>query len=183
MPGTYCSRETIAVIRSLRKEGLSNREIATRTGRGRRTVDRIVLKLTKGVSTLPKSKSGRPSVVTKRGTRILKRYVLENRRRGSTELQALMQEAGVKVSKPTIRRKLVQLGYRAYIPKKKPFLTKRMKSARLDWAKKHEHWTVNEWKNVVWSDESKFNLFASDGKLLSLKTIYDSFFSIFSYCL
>ena len=27
----------------------------------------------------------------------------------------------------------------------------------------HRHWTTKQWSRVVWSDESKFNLFASDG--------------------
>lgn len=27
----------------------------------------------------------------------------------------------------------------------------------------HIHWTIADWKKVVWSDESKFNLFNSDG--------------------
>ena len=35
---------------------------------------------------------------------------------------------------------------------------------RLEWAKAHQHWTTNDWKAVVFSDESKFNLFGSDGR-------------------
>lgn len=31
-------------------------------------------------------------------------------------------------------------------------------------AKKHESWTSDDWKNVIWSDESKFSLPTSDGK-------------------
>lgn len=33
--------------------------------------------------------------------------------------------------------------------------------ARLAFAR--HHWTSNEWAKVLWSDESKFNLFSSDG--------------------
>ena len=27
------------------------------------------------------------------------------------------------------------------------------------WAKTHKHWTLDRWKSVLWSDESKFEIF------------------------
>ena len=33
---------------------------------------------------------------------------------------------------------------------------------RLAWAKKHEQWTLEWWKSVLWSDESKFEMFGSN---------------------
>ena len=48
--------------------------------------------------------------------------------------------------------------------KKKPFLSKRHRRERLDWAVAHQHWTVEGWKRVVWSDETKINRLGSDGK-------------------
>ena len=39
-----------------------------------------------------------------------------------------------------------------------------MMKARLEWARRHADWTVEEWKNVLWSDELKFNLYQSDGQ-------------------
>ena len=38
----------------------------------------------------------------------------------------------------------------------KGYLTKK---ERLAWAKKHEQWTLDRWKFVHWSDESKFEIF------------------------
>uniref|UniRef100_A0A915E243 Uncharacterized protein n=1 Tax=Ditylenchus dipsaci TaxID=166011 RepID=A0A915E243_9BILA len=35
---------------------------------------------------------------------------------------------------------------------------------RLSFAKEHQNWTVDQWKSVLWSDESKFNTIGSDGK-------------------
>jgi hypothetical protein len=43
------------------------------------------------------------------------------------------------------------------------FLSKKHKDRHLKWAKAHQHWTANDWKTVIFSDESKFNLFGSDG--------------------
>ena len=33
------------------------------------------------------------------------------------------------------------------------------KMKRLAWAKKHEQWTLDWWKSVQWSDESKCDIF------------------------
>ena len=33
------------------------------------------------------------------------------------------------------------------------------KKKRLAWAKKHEQWTLDRWKSVLWSDESKCEIF------------------------
>ena len=34
----------------------------------------------------------------------------------------------------------------------------------MDFAKKYRNWSVEDWKKVIWSDESKFMLFGSDGR-------------------
>ena len=36
------------------------------------------------------------------------------------------------------------------------------KKKRLAWAKKHEQWTLDRWKSVLWTDESKFEDFGSN---------------------
>jgi len=53
---------------------------------------------------------------------------------------------------------------RAVVKQKKPFLSKKHKRARYDFALTHEHWTLEDWKTVVWSDETKINRLGSDGK-------------------
>ncbi|KAG0975214.1 hypothetical protein G6F57_023671 [Rhizopus arrhizus] len=51
----------------------------------------------------------------------------------------------------------------AEIKKKKPLLTEKHKRARLAWAKKHQYWTVHDWRRVIFSDETKINIWGSDG--------------------
>ena len=67
-----------------------------------------------------------------------------------------LAHAGVKISSSTVRKRLLESGRRAMRPLKKQLLTKKMKSKRLAWAKKHKTWTVEEWKKVLFSDESHF---------------------------
>ncbi|GBL98363.1 hypothetical protein AVEN_187707-1 [Araneus ventricosus] len=47
-------------------------------------------------------------------------------------------------------------------PTRVPLLTAWHKSLLLSWARQHYHWTVDDWKHVIWSDESRFQLYRSD---------------------
>jgi hypothetical protein len=33
---------------------------------------------------------------------------------------------------------------------------------RLEWCKAHRHWTLEQWKHVLWSDDSLFTIWQSD---------------------
>lgn len=46
----------------------------------------------------------------------------------------------------------------------KPLFTKEISKERLTFAKSHKHWTVEDWKRVLWSDESRMNRLGSNGK-------------------
>jgi hypothetical protein len=53
---------------------------------------------------------------------------------------------------------------KAVVKKKRPLLSQRHRKERLDFAIAHKDWTVEDWKKVVWSDETKINCLGSDGK-------------------
>ena len=53
---------------------------------------------------------------------------------------------------------------RAVVKKKKPILSRRHMQDRLDFALAHQQWTLEDWKRVVWSDETKINRLGSDGR-------------------
>ena len=46
----------------------------------------------------------------------------------------------------------------------KPLLTKRHRKERKDFALAHLHWTVEDWKTVIWSDKTKINMLGSYGR-------------------
>jgi transposase len=58
------------------------------------------------------------------------------------------------VSASTVYRVLIFKGYSSYKKTVKPGLNKDNKKVRFDWCKKHEHWTLEDWKNVIWTDET-----------------------------
>ena len=63
------------------------------------------------------------------------------------------------ISTSTVQRRLHESGLHGRIAAKKPLLKKTNKKKRLALAKKHEQWTLDRWKSVLWSDESKFEIF------------------------
>ncbi|KAG2066969.1 hypothetical protein BDR04DRAFT_933487, partial [Suillus decipiens] len=47
---------------------------------------------------------------------------------------------------------------KAYICHTKPLLTAAHQEKWLEWAKAHANWSANDWKAIIPSDKSKFNL-------------------------
>ncbi|GBM53553.1 hypothetical protein AVEN_571-1 [Araneus ventricosus] len=50
-------------------------------------------------------------------------------------------------------------------PTRVPLLTKRHRQLRLQWAQEHRDWTMDEWKRVAWSEESRFLIHHVDGRV------------------
>ena len=48
---------------------------------------------------------------------------------------------------------------------RKPFVRWQNKKKRLAWAMKHHQWTTENWKKVLWTDESKFEIFDSSRRV------------------
>uniref|UniRef100_A0A8R1HTD6 HTH_Tnp_Tc3_2 domain-containing protein n=1 Tax=Caenorhabditis japonica TaxID=281687 RepID=A0A8R1HTD6_CAEJA len=66
-------------------------------------------------------------------------------------------------SRRTIKRRLQVAGLHGRRPVKKPLVSLKNRKVRVEWAKQHLSWGPREWANHIWSDESKFNLFGTDG--------------------
>ena len=64
----------------------------------------------------------------------------------------------------TIRKYLHEIGLASCAARKKPLLTEKHCLARLAWCQAKHNWN-EEWKQIVWSDESRFALFKSDGRI------------------
>ncbi len=67
-------------------------------------------------------------------------------------MEAFAHDLGV--LKRTVKRAICKLPYQKVKPTFKPGLTAAMKQARLDFAREHRHWTLEDWKCVIWTDET-----------------------------
>ena len=60
------------------------------------------------------------------------------------------------ISEYTTRRTLKQMGYSSRRPHRVPILSAKNRKLRLQFARAHQNWTIEDWKNVAWSDASRF---------------------------
>lgn len=109
---------------------------------------------------------GRPSKLSEKDKRALVRKAKENPFMSSRDLT---HETAVAVSSRTIRRVLLESKLPARSHRKVPLLKPGHMKKRLAFAKMfHMPYDplkeVKQWRNVLWSDETKINLFGMDGK-------------------
>jgi hypothetical protein len=55
------------------------------------------------------------------------------------------------------------MGLDAFRPWRRPLLSQKQQLARLAWCRERKDWLVQDWKEWIFSDESKINLVGSDG--------------------
>lgn len=109
------------------------------------------------------SKGGRKRTLTETAMRQIKRDVLSGRLKTAVEVRRDLVRAGYDVSHATVIRTLKALGFEAKLKKKKPLISAKNRKARLKWAEEHKHWTEKDWERVVFTDETKINIWGSDG--------------------
>ncbi len=69
------------------------------------------------------------------------------------------------ISEHTTRRTLKQMGYSSRRPHRVMLLSAKNRKRRLQFTQAHQNWTIEDWKKVAWSDESRFLLRHSDGRV------------------
>lgn len=94
----------------------------------------------------------------------------------STDIQREIQDQyNFEISKRTIARRLVESGLHGRAARKKPLLTKIQRRRRVVFARSHWSWTPNQWKYIVWSDETKINRIGPDGRRYVRRPINQEF--------
>jgi transposase len=149
------------------QNGFSNRETAKRVGVSRSTVNRIAHKV---FSESMVEKKGRPPKLTPRDKLYCVRQITMGGKETAVDVRrALEKDVGVSVCNNTVRNVLKNMGIGSIVKPKKPYLSPKNVRERLAWARAHVDWTLDDWKRVVWSDETKINRFGSDGRRYSWK--------------
>lgn len=148
-----------AIIR-LKKQNKSIREIAKTLGAAKSTIWYIFKKkeCTGKLSNI--KRPGRPRKTTKVDDRRILSLVKKNPR----QVKNTLEEVGVSLSKSRIKRCLHECKYRGFTTKCKPLVTFKNRKARLDFARKHLKKPPQFWNQILWTDETKINLYQNDGK-------------------
>ncbi len=103
---------------------------------------------------------GRRPLLDACGLRALRRHCITHRHDSVIDITKWAQEYFQKpLSVNTIRRAICRCQLKLYHAKRKPYVNMVQKRRRVLWTKAHLKWTVSKWKTVLWSDESKFDIF------------------------
>lgn len=150
----------------LRNEGQSYRQIAKTLQISVTGVAKTVKRYEQTGTHDDQKRSGRPKVTSESEDKFIRVISLRNRRMTAPEIQAQLNETrSTDISSSTVKRRLRTAGLMGRVAARKPLLRTINKKKRLIWAKKHRSWTSEEWKSVLWTDESKFEIFGSNRRV------------------
>jgi transposase len=149
-------------ILSLIDSNHSVRHIASITHVHPSTISRL---RSKHRSTLQKSSGGRPAKLSPSDIRHATYLIHSQKAENAVQVtKALCSIKKTSIHPCTVRRYLHKSGMKAVVKKKRPILSAKHRRARLDFALAHKDWTLEDWKKVIWSDETKINRLGSDGR-------------------
>lgn len=151
------------IIIKLHSQGKSQREIAKVVGRSQSTINNIIKRFHETGSVGNKARSGRPRKVCQQLRRIIIREIKTNPKVSAPKLCSNIATAhNVHVSSQTVRNIIKQEGYHGRVARKKFYVNKVNRKKRLDFAIHYSDMPQSYWNKVLWSDESKFQLFHSN---------------------
>lgn len=156
--------------------GKSSYQISKDLTLPRSTVQSIIQHYKKNGNTSCLKKTGRPRITSEAENRILKKIIKKNRRARAGELTVHWRDMIDKdVSVDTCKRVLKRMGYGFYTAKEKPLLTALQKKKRLKFARDHLNWTSDQWRSIIWSDESKFEVTVGDERKKVVRNKHEAF--------
>lgn len=162
------------------KEGVSQRDIAGRTGRPLSTVNRIIQAYRDERRLADAVRAPRSRVTDENDDLRIVGAASDNGFQSSSDIR---KELGLLVSTKTIQRRLREAGLHSHIAAQKPLLTARHKQQRLAFAQDHEAWE-SRWDQVAFSDESTFSTRWDQQRRVwrPCHTRYVSFSSVLARC-
>lgn len=130
---------------------LNATQIAKELGRDPSTIRRFLAKYKKTGKSENLPRVGRPRVLSDYDKSLLINEVIKKRR---APLCEIINNLGFRCSISTIKNTLYDAGLYSHIAAKKPYTSEKHACARIEWCEKHKNMTINDWKKVIFSDES-----------------------------
>ena len=139
--------------------GMKQKRVAEAVGVGLRTLEYWWANYKKTGSIEKKKRTGRPRILARIEKIVISKSV-GKKRQSCRKLSKRMQAKNLQGSEDTINRFLRKdLGVKPFHRRKMPKLTEKHVKDRLSFCKKVKNWTMDQWKQVVFSDESPFELY------------------------
>lgn len=145
---------------NLMNNGCTQSNTARQLNLGQPTVRKIWLRYLETGSTENKPKSGRPRKITEKERRRLSYLCKVDPFKTPKQLINEI-DFSQSVSLWTVRRELNRCGLLARSAAKKPLLSKVNIKKRLDFCRSYAQFSKEQWRNVIFSDESQFKMFST----------------------
>lgn len=171
MSRRHLSAPEVAQLVTLVEEGYRYREVGERLGVSIAVVCRAYNRYLETASYGRRTGQGRHRVTTPRDDRAIVRRVRREpfvhanvvaRNFPNRRQQQQRRQQPRNISIQTVSNRLREAGMRSRSAARVPMLTAAHRRARLAYARQHVNWTMRQWNNVLFSDESRFCLYGND---------------------
>ncbi len=151
-------------IVALHKDGRGYKKFGNTLKLSYSTVARVIQRFSKMGFTRNRPRKGRSKKLSPRAVRQVQKLASKNRCMSAASIALEVAEAeGQPFSTQTIRCTLQQVSLHGRHPRRKPLLKLAHKKACKQFAEDNLAKSMNYYNHVLWSDETKINLFGSDG--------------------
>ena len=147
--------------------GTSQAVLARNFQVSRSTITRLYQRLRQTGTTNDRPRSGRPRVTSRRQDRYMRLTHLRNRFRTAVETALVKPEThNNRISPDTVKNPLREFGLRPRWSYVGVHLTPQRRQVKLNWLTQHRPnlFPLRQWRNVMFSDESRFLLYRADGR-------------------
>lgn len=140
-------------------------EISLKLKIPRTTVSNVIQKYRKFNTVLRLPGSGRRRSLEKEDVGLILTEIDKNPFTSSEKIKNVISQKSKKnVSSRTVRNYIRTTAFRSRVPRKVPYLSPKNIARRLELCKEWTSFEQSDWDKVIWSDETKINLFSSDGR-------------------
>ncbi len=144
-------------IMQMNIDGKPTNYIMHKLNRPRSTINDFIARMKAGGNIDRIDSGGRKRKTTPREDNLIVREVKKCRRVSCASIRENLGLHNISIS--TIQRRIKESGkFISTWTKKKPFVSDKNRAIRVKWCKEHLEWTTDEWRKVLWSDESPFVL-------------------------
>ncbi|GBM49212.1 hypothetical protein AVEN_65742-1 [Araneus ventricosus] len=166
-----CRKETTISIRKLitfhHSSGKSVRNIAKLVHLSHSTVQYMLNRFKEGNRIVNKVRKGRLEKLTERDPRFIIRKFVKNPRLSALKVSTEFNEKfSTPISPETDRRVLREAGLNGRSARRKFFVSAKNRKLMFPFAKSMLNKSKRYWNNVLFADESKYNIFGSDGRIM-----------------
>ncbi len=135
--------------------GWSHSRIAKQLNRGKSSITGFLKRYKERDDYKRKNGSGRKRLTTDEEDKAIIRIA---KKRRTVSAKKIKIDLNLNVTEQTLRNRLHEQDFWSHLQLKKPYVSDVNRQKRLEFSRKHLNWSLSQWKRVIWSDESPFEI-------------------------